>query len=1060
MIHKRVEDMNIDEYQAYLKERQELLAYCKKISQGIENLDERSGERAIWELIQNARDLDENCCIKIQLLLNNKLIFSHHGKPFDYLSLLALVNQNSSKDNPGADVVGQYGTGFMTTHAFNNVVTVDGPFKAMHNPTKLKGYVELGEFKLDRSYCIGDYLEEAIPEMREEMGKVAKMHNKEPLYPELPDKWTSFTYEIASESIESISNQLECVVRFMPFVLTINERIREVEIIDEHRGNHYCIKKENNVPPVVVPNHSDWSIVENLITYTYYDGTEDKKLSIRSLQSNDKNDIVIIPPYPVEAGDVSSIPSLFLWFPLLGTEDFGVNFIFHSKRFYPVEKRNNILIPENVPSKKEKGERNEAVLKEMMGVLFDFYKCQINCKDLSRDFCCVNFKSDKEDEVTVAFYKSLQNLWKEQIISWEVIPTDIGKLPITDCRVRVLHDEFYSSLTGEQRKKYEPTLAHFAQKVQRVENEMYHIPTSDLIAWSETVNQWQYNRSDFFISVNDVCLSIKQKSDELKAFLNFLNESGNSTLLDSYALLPNRKGVLKKKGDLCHGDFMTSSMYDLTKGLMGTDADKMIDTEYNTIATVASYSGSDLQKAITQTISQWRKRVLGTDKEALTEEELNILIAFCSATSQDEFKNYRGKMICQIVKIFDKEFNKIQIPCPVVSEEDFYASAFNLLMDYTLYTISQKDAVWVETNIDKLTTFLSSYAESKADEKLAKLSTYGVIPNCNFELTLLNDLYKNIDIDETLAKLYKDVTKEDLSAKWVHLNFSELYTYKEQKAQDVANSIQNKLSDDNFTNPIVLDIIELTEDTKMGDHWAALFKIIHAQKESIRYNLGSDEERKAINRMMKKKNPELLTLMADVVDREDASLLLQKAIDQANTDSYHERLGNFVERHIQQYIEDGLKDIGVVVTNQQFGQDIIISKDGYEDYHVEVKSRWNSEKSVEMTKTQLECAVLAPDRYALIGVNMYRFDRERALNNTPLSLDEIYDNIRVLDNIGKLESEIKKRADEVFENSDTAVRLSGEYKARVPQQLFKDRKLEFNEFLEDLKVRFSKEPTL
>ena len=300
----------------------------------------------------------------------------------------------------------------------------------MHNPTKLKGYVELGEFKLDRSYCIGDYLEEAIHEMREEMGKVAKMHNKEPLYPELPDKWTSFTYEIASESIESISNQLECVVRYMPFVLTINERISEVEIIDEHRGNHYCIKKENKVPPVVVPNHSDWSIVEYLITYTYYDGTEDKKLSIRSLQSNDKNDIVIIPPYPVEAGDVSSIPSLFLWFPLLGTEDFGVNFIFHSRRFYPVEKRNNILIPENVPSKKEKGERNEAILKEMMGVLFDFYKCQINCKDLSRDFCCVNFKSDKEDEVTVAFYKSLQNLWKEQIISWEVIPTDIGKLPL------------------------------------------------------------------------------------------------------------------------------------------------------------------------------------------------------------------------------------------------------------------------------------------------------------------------------------------------------------------------------------------------------------------------------------------------------------------------------------------------------------------------------------------------------------------------------------------------------------------------------------------------------
>jgi len=61
----------IEEYQAYLKERQELLAYCKKISQGIENLDEKSGERAIWELVQNARDMDENCQIHIDYSQTN-----------------------------------------------------------------------------------------------------------------------------------------------------------------------------------------------------------------------------------------------------------------------------------------------------------------------------------------------------------------------------------------------------------------------------------------------------------------------------------------------------------------------------------------------------------------------------------------------------------------------------------------------------------------------------------------------------------------------------------------------------------------------------------------------------------------------------------------------------------------------------------------------------------------------------------------------------------------------------------------------------------------------------
>ena len=104
---------SIEDYQKYLKQRQELIAYCKKISQGIENLDEKSGERAVWELVQNARDMDENCHIRI-LLNPDKIVFSHRGKPFDYTSLLALVNQNSNKDNPGADLVGQYGTGFMT----------------------------------------------------------------------------------------------------------------------------------------------------------------------------------------------------------------------------------------------------------------------------------------------------------------------------------------------------------------------------------------------------------------------------------------------------------------------------------------------------------------------------------------------------------------------------------------------------------------------------------------------------------------------------------------------------------------------------------------------------------------------------------------------------------------------------------------------------------------------------------------------------------------------------------------------------------------------------------
>ena len=252
----------IEEYQAYLKERQELLAYCKKISQGIENLDEKSGERAIWQLVQNARDMDENCQIHIDLQ-PNKLVFSHHGKPFDYLSLLALVNQNSSKDNPGADLVGQYGTGFMTTHAFNDIVKVDGLYKAMLNPTILKGYVTLGEFILNRSFR--EDTEKAIQEMRKEMKQVGEMHKREPLYTELPDKWTSFTYELKNEQMETVSHQLTIVVQFLPFVLAINERIKEVVIYDSFAKSRYSLTKSEIINRKDFREDGSWVIVTHSI---------------------------------------------------------------------------------------------------------------------------------------------------------------------------------------------------------------------------------------------------------------------------------------------------------------------------------------------------------------------------------------------------------------------------------------------------------------------------------------------------------------------------------------------------------------------------------------------------------------------------------------------------------------------------------------------------------------------------------------------------------------------------------------------------------------------------
>ena len=92
--------------------RQDNKQHCQKILDGIDKFDDTTAERAIWELIQNARDLSE--CAKIRLsLTKEKLTFTHNGSPFDYESFTSLIKQISSAQKEEKDTVGQFGTGFM-----------------------------------------------------------------------------------------------------------------------------------------------------------------------------------------------------------------------------------------------------------------------------------------------------------------------------------------------------------------------------------------------------------------------------------------------------------------------------------------------------------------------------------------------------------------------------------------------------------------------------------------------------------------------------------------------------------------------------------------------------------------------------------------------------------------------------------------------------------------------------------------------------------------------------------------------------------------------------------
>jgi hypothetical protein len=73
-------------------------------------------KRWFWELLQNACDNNKN--VKVQVEINNDwLYFRHNGRHFTTGDALNLIFPDSEKDeetNP--DVIGQFGTGFISTH--------------------------------------------------------------------------------------------------------------------------------------------------------------------------------------------------------------------------------------------------------------------------------------------------------------------------------------------------------------------------------------------------------------------------------------------------------------------------------------------------------------------------------------------------------------------------------------------------------------------------------------------------------------------------------------------------------------------------------------------------------------------------------------------------------------------------------------------------------------------------------------------------------------------------------------------------------------------------------
>ena len=302
--------------------------------------------RWIWELLQNARDVaDGNGSLVASVeVRNGELIFRHNGRGFEPGEITHLVYYGSTKLEQ-ADPIGQFGSGFLTTHLLSLTIDVSGQL------TNGQTFA----FRLDRS---GDT--EADLQQRMEASFEAFKSSLVPVADGAERRaTTTFRYPIDERALEAVHEGMRVLALAGPYVTVFNQVFR-------------CIDFQTPESGIVLKLSSRRGLAERVkeveVSVSAQDGAQEE---LRSHVVAELDEVAVAVPFERRGEDVALAPptngpKLFLGFPLVGTEDFSFPAVVHSLRFSPTEERDGVYLGQS----DDRGNReNQAVLEQACQLL-------------------------------------------------------------------------------------------------------------------------------------------------------------------------------------------------------------------------------------------------------------------------------------------------------------------------------------------------------------------------------------------------------------------------------------------------------------------------------------------------------------------------------------------------------------------------------------------------------------------------------------------------------------------------------------------------------------------
>ena len=321
-----------------------------KYLEELESNRRRRRTRWIWELLQNARDVSaapDNPLIAEVRYNPGELVFLHNGRGFKMDEIVHLIFYGSTKhENP--DTLGQFGSGFLTTHLLSWEIQVSG----------LLDNEQWFDFPLVREPESTDALYESMVQAGADFN--ASLSGSRP--ESIPDGFTTrFVYPIrGADAEEAVAAGIEALKQCAPYVVVFNKEFHSININSPNETHCFKVLERPALDASRIPQQI--TVTEdkngNSSETEYFLATETENTSVAIPLKSDDSASECLP--------IEKTPRLFLGFPLVGTEGFSFPAVINSFNFTALENRDGVPLGQ---STNEANRINQTIIEEASALL-------------------------------------------------------------------------------------------------------------------------------------------------------------------------------------------------------------------------------------------------------------------------------------------------------------------------------------------------------------------------------------------------------------------------------------------------------------------------------------------------------------------------------------------------------------------------------------------------------------------------------------------------------------------------------------------------------------------